>query len=167
MALYIDLFVIILLHSLNKSSWEIFNSEIVLLSTYPSTSNICKIAGSDTSSQFQDCLFPFLNFLSIFVCYQSASLICDNSADVCDARLKVGSNVGWAVLARSGHKSHITTTLHTGQSLLSLMPSVHGNFNKVPILSSLFQIILTSYCQLNTVFQLAEQDDDSRYDSGL
>ena len=114
LALYIDLFIIILLHSLNKSSRDIFNSEIVLLSTYPSTRNICKIAGSDTSSQFQDCLFPFLHFLSIFVCYQSASLICDNSADVCDAPLKVGSNVGWAVLARSGHKSHITTTLpHT------------------------------------------------------
>ena len=36
------------------------------------------------------------------------------SADVWDAPLKVGSNVGWATLARFLHKSHITTTLHTG-----------------------------------------------------
>lgn len=54
-------------------------------------------------------LFPFFHCLSWFVFLS----LYDNLADVLDAPLKVGSNFGWAVLARSPHKSHITTTLHT------------------------------------------------------
>ena len=36
-----------------------------------------------------------------------------NLADVLDAPLKVGSNVGWAVLARFPHKSHISNIITT------------------------------------------------------
>ena len=70
---------------------------------------LADVCDAPKKSYYHWFLFLFFHCLTWFVFLG----LYDNLADVLDAPLKVGSNFGWAVLARSPHKSHITTTLHT------------------------------------------------------
>ena len=56
-------------------------------------------------------LYSFSPFSSVMCVYVLPTQY-DNQTDVLDARLKVGSNSGWAVPTRVSHKSRITTYNH-------------------------------------------------------